>query len=438
MSEYQDLKNRAGDARKGKRYDEAVQLYESVWTNFRDQCDEWDGWGYAYTLRKLGRSKEALQVAHEVYEQVPDFSYNSNLYAWCLYDVYMKQSPQEAARNESAFMRSALQIAELCQSDPYSQFSPYVRTVFQVIDYFKAKPTNQSGSILAWTDKLDPAQLSEACGQGPGRDGRTVEYASDREKWYAARTAALLDAEQYQACIDLAKEALGSFARFHYDNDVWFHWRIAQAHAELGEHEAAIPELEGMLSRKRDWFVYHRIAESQYALGEKDKALTNAATAAQGRGDLEYKWKLFLLMGRLLHEKGQEEAAQKHVALAARLCDEQEWDYKPELVQALQDLDVQIDPEWTSQSLYRELRDSWKALRFADRQQMQGYIKTMLPHGKAGFITGDSGEDYYFRTGDFRGRRGRLDAGLRVTFYVEKNPNPKQSDNAVSVQEAKE
>jgi len=437
MNSPQDLKHRASEARKGKRYEEAAGLYETLWTEYRDQCDEWDGWGYAYTLRKLKRSEEALQVSHEVNEQHPDFDYNRNLYAWCLYDVHIKRPHQQLAQDEPAFLRSAFQIAGLCESDPYTNYAPYVRTVFQVIDYYKEKPSNQAGSILAWTDKLDPGKLSTECGHGPDGRGGTREYASDREKWYALRSSALLDAGQHQACIDLARDALTRFDRFHYDNDVWFHWRTALALAELGNQPAAIEELRAVLPRKKDWFIFHRLAESQAILGEKDKALTNAVTAALGHGDLEFKWKLFLLMGRLLWEKGQKGLAQKHVALAARLCDEQDWPRKPELVTAIEEMGVQLDPSWTSQSLYRELRATWTDLRFADRPQGQGAVKTMMPHGKSGFITGDDGTDYYFRANDFRGRRDRLNEGLRVSFYIEENPTPGKRDNAVHVEEQK-
>jgi len=287
--------------------------------------------------------------------------------------------------------------------------------------------------VLEWCDRIQPEQLSSVPRHGPGGKGSTIEYASEREKWYASRCKALFELGRYEECIDLAEQALAEFPKLHHDNDLWFRWRIALSKAELGDKETAIAELQGLLSRKKDWFIYHRIAQYLFDLGRLDEALKYAVDAALGRGDLEYKWGLFLLMGDIFKAQLKPEYAQKHILLAAKLRQEQDWRIPLELSQAVQVMGVDMMTDASVKDLHRDLRQYWQSLKVAGMPQGQGEIKNLLPHGRAGFIRGDDGEDYYFKISSFRGPRHLLEPGQRVVFHIERNPDPKKRDIAVFV-----
>jgi len=324
------------------------------------------------------------------------------------------------------FFRGLLELVEP------GQYSPYARTVLRVVDYYRKRPSYPAARVLEWCDKLQPDQLSTVPGRGPDRKGRTIEYASEREKWYAYRSKALFEVGWFEECIRFGEQALNAFSNFHHDNDIWFRWRIALSRAELGEKETAIAELQGLLSRKKDWFIYHRIAQYLFELGRVDEALDHALDAALAPGDLEYKWELFLLMGSVLKVQSME-IAQKHVLLAAKVRQELDWKMPPELSEAVQGFDIDMSSEISPKDLYRDLRRYWQSLKVADMPKGQGEIKNLLPHGKAGFIRGNDGEDYYFKTSSFRGPRHLLEPGQRVSFHIERNPDPEKRDTAVFV-----
>lgn len=432
MTTTAEMKQQAAALRKQGSFQEAADLFRVLWEEHRDECDEWDGWGYAYCLRKLDRPQEALDICRQTYPLKPDFEYLRSLYAWCIYDLEMKRDHAEIERNLSGFLKAANAILELVEP---GQYSPYARTVFRVLDYFKSRPSYPAATILEWCDRLQPQDLGDEPGRGPDGKGRMVAYASDREKWYAIRCKALFEAGRYQECIACSQQALAEFSRFHHDNDVWFRWRIALSKAELGEKETAIAELQDLLSRKKDWFIHHRIAQYLLDLGRTDEAWKRAIDAALGPGpsDLGFKWELFLLMGRILQARGEMEQAKKHVLLATLVRQQEDWKIPPELAQVGSEMDVDASADVSARDLHKELRRYWQSLQVADMPQGKGEIKNLLPHGKSGFIRGDNGQDYYFRTGSFQGPRHLLKEGQRVSFYIEENPDPDKRDAAVSI-----
>ncbi len=433
MNSISQMRERASALRKRHKYEEAASLYRELWEEHRDQCNEWDGWGYAHSLRKLGRSQKALDICRQTYPLKPDFDYVRNLYAWCIYDLEIKRDDSEVQSNEGRFLEAADAILNLVEP---GQYSPYTRTLFRVIDYWRSRPSPPVDRILTWCDRTQPEQLSSVPQYGPDGKGKPVEYASDREKWYSYRCRALHDAGRFEDCIRCGQEALSQFERLHHDNDVWFKWRIALSRAELGDQETAISELKALLSRKRDWFIHHRIAQYHLDLGQPDEALEHAVEALLGPGpsDLGFKWELFLLTGRILQARSEMEDARKHVLLAAKVRQEQDWKIPAELTEAASQMDVDLGTDLSARALHKELKPFWRSLKVADMAEGQGEIKNMLSHGGAGFIRGDDGEDYYFSTKWFQGPRHLLEPGQRVTFQVEENPDPNKRNMAKFVE----
>lgn len=432
MNDIAEMKQRASTLRKGGNYGEAVELFRLLWEEHREECDEWDGWGYAQSLRKLGHSREALEVCREVYPIKPDFDYLRNLYAWCIFDLELKREDTEIAKNERQFFKAANAILDLVEP---GQYSPAARTVMEVVDYLRSKTTPPAAEIFEWLDRLEVDQLSAVASRGPDGKGKTVGYASDREKWYAARCRTLFELGRYQECINWSERALSEFQTFHHDNDIWFKWRIALSQAELGYKESAIAEIEELLSRKKDWFFYHKIAEYLFDLGRPDEALERAVEAvlAPGQSDLGFKWKLILLMGRIYETQSEPDKARQHVLLAFKVHQEQEWKIPPELSQAVSELGVDVNAQETAKELYQELRRHWKSHRVSNLKAGKGAITSMLGHGKAGFIRDDAGKDYYFKVSSFQGSRNLLKPGQRVVFHIEPNPEPGKRDIAVFI-----
>ncbi|NCX95359.1 MAG: hypothetical protein EBX41_02915, partial [Chitinophagia bacterium] len=71
---------------------------------------------------------------------------------------------------------------------------------------------------------------------------KSEEQASDKENWYAVKTKALFETQQYQECFVVSKKALETFDKFHYLNDIWFARRVALSRKKLGNKKEALNE----------------------------------------------------------------------------------------------------------------------------------------------------------------------------------------------------
>jgi cold shock CspA family protein len=67
---------------------------------------------------------------------------------------------------------------------------------------------------------------------------------------------------------------------------------------------------------------------------------------------------------------------------------------------------------------------------------LTGTIKTILPNGKAGFISSTDGKDYYFRLMNYNGDKKNLKVGIKVKFNIQDSfdkVKKKQSKEAANV-----
>ena len=84
----------------------------------------------------------------------------------------------------------------------------------------------------------------------------------------------------------------------------------------------------------------------------------------------------------------------------------------------------------------QQLKKFWEQHKFSKLPKNKGIIKTMLPNGKAGFITSENGEDFYFKVYSFNGKRSQLKPGLKVEFFVQESfdrVKKEKSNQAVNI-----
>lgn len=417
MSDVLEIKKTASELRKNKQYSDALKLYQELWSNHRDECNEWEGWGLATCLRKLEDPEKALEVCRQIYQINPDFENGKNLYAWCIYDIEIKKGDEKIGRDEKDFFKAANAILELTLPD---QYSPYVKTVFRVIDYIiKTRASYPVNDIIHWVDKLDPNSLSKEPFSFIGKDQKHREFQSDQEKWYAIKTKALEKNGAYEQCIDLCEKALYNIPKFHYNNDIWFKRRIALSKAHLGDKRNAAEELEVLLQNKKEWFIQHELARIYYDLGEIEKALAFAIEAALNFGKDENKWELFVLMAQILRRQGKIDNARNHLAFAVKLREEQGWNIPESLSNMTTEFNINSHDTTDKKELFKKLKTFWEAEKYSSLPCMNGFVKTILRNGKAGFISGEDKKDYFFKISGFKGDRRKLLKGLKVKYNLE-------------------
>lgn len=323
------------------------------------------------------------------------------------------------------------------QEDGYSPFNLLFRKYLKVQ---KQKSNTNWTEVVDILEKFDPANLSVDCEtmqvERKGR-ARDMELASVKENWYAYYTKAKYELEDFQSCFDACTTAISELSRLHYSNEIWFGIRIALCKKQLGDPESALADLESILKRKEEWFIQHEIAIIYYDKNEFDKAIGFAINAASGNRELEYRWRLFFLLGKLFIATEQHALGYKHFLLSKLLREEQGWKLPGELTSALSENKVEnIESDYkNSNDLLRDLREVWK--EYSPQKESNGFLKGKISNVREdkgfGFIKGDDGQDYYFKLRDFKGPKAQLADRQKVKFSLRPAKRQDQKPSAVNI-----
>lgn len=311
---------------------------------------------------------------------------------------------------------------------------------------FKDKPSVNWTIVSRFCDLVNKDILDTHCEtRDVERKGvkKPMEFASDKENWFAFKTKALFETQQYQACFELSKQALETLEKFHYSNEVWFARRIALSKKQLGNPADALNELLHVLKRKREWFIQSEIADIYKEQGDYDQAFKYAIEAIQNFGDLEYKVGLLVLIAEILEKKQEKELSFKHYTLSKLLRQQEEWKIPPALDLALQNAAfTQLQPEQLP-ALKKELKNYWQSLgpqqapRFGNNNPLQtGKIDKILHNdekGADGFIKYTNGHSVYFRVNSDDALIATLRVGLEVTFKVLPPKENGKKEKAVNI-----
>jgi tetratricopeptide (TPR) repeat protein len=410
--EYNTVKQQADQLRKAKNYAKALPLYKQLWEEFRESCNEWDGWAYALCLKQQKNYKQALDVCREVYKARPDFDAIKGVYAWC---IYYTEISVEKVEDETRFFRAGEGIVRLSkQDDPYS---PYTWAIIKILEYLDDKAVYPTDKILEWTSKLNPELLETEPFRFTNNEGEARELASKKEQYFMWRTKALFEKGLFEDCIESSQKALSSFEKFHYNNDIWFARRISLSYKELGRLETALEQLKSLLRRKNEWFIQKEIAEIYFEQGDKGEALKYAIDSALNFGDVDKKLNVYKLLSEILASNHQEPEARKHIEFINQI--------KKDTAKSA-----------GVRNLERELKQLWEKLKFNNRTPLSGVIKSILPNGKAGFVETGNRKSYYFQLRNFKGKPELAQAGQKVTFFLEDGfdaKKNKKTENAVNL-----
>ena len=379
-----------------KKYEEAKDLYESLYIDHPEAFTIWD----------------------------------KRFYSWALYQLYVK-NPED----ETELFEAVDTITQLVPQEDLSKKDgacAYTLSMMKLLDYLYKN--NDYENILIWADKLNPNYLSQKTSSFTTSDGREVTLASNKEKYYNWVSKSLQEVEDYDECLAVSKEALEKLSKFTNNSDVWFKWRIARSCRELGEYDEAIEYLNDIYKVKKDWYIQWEIAENYFFKGEEDKSLEYAVSAALSRGDSDKKIKLYSLLEDLL-EDDEPEIALKHSYLIYSIRLHNEWSIDDDLKEKIENagLNTENTEYWKSEE---ELKGYWKELKFKTQQPNYGTIKRIMPHGKTGFIKRDDGEDFFFNRFEFKGDPNKYREGVKVSFYLEEGYDKKKDEiklNAVNI-----
>ncbi len=299
---------------------------------------------------------------------------------------------------------------------------------------FKDKPSVNWTVVNKFCDLVSVENLDTDCKTiEVERKGekKPMELASDKENWFAFKTKALFETQQFQECFELSKKALETFEKFHYSNEVWFARRIALSKKHLGNSEEALNELLQVLRRKKEWFIQNEVAEIYKEKGDFDKAFKYGIEAINNFGDLEYKVGLLVLIAIILEQKQEKELSFKHYMLSKLLRQQEEWKVPQTLDYALQNLGFAQIPLEQLPNLKRELKNYWSTFkqeqtksfdktRITTNKNLEGEIVRILhdnERGKVGFIKSNVKEHYFSVNPNYHSISD-ISVGTKVLFEI--------------------
>ena len=439
METLETIRSQADEFRKAKNYEKAIPLYEKLWRENTAAPSEWDGWRYAFCLRKAGKSSQALDICREVFKLKPAFENNRDLYAWCVFDLEIFRPNQEIKPDEADFFKAAKAIIDLSKPGTYTAANP---TILKVVDYLGDEdfhPNYPAKEIVEWLGKTTSSSLSTECPQGKGKDGLPMEYPSQLETYYFTLSKAFFETERFEECISVSEQALETLQKRHNNSDFWVKYRIGLSKGKLGKFDEGLRDLEEVYKRKKDWFVGREIAKLHFQKADYDAALKYSAQAAlaPGQDQLGFKWELFMFMGQILKSQQQLEKAKDHVLLAAKVRQKEGWKIDSALAGLLRELAIDTADARSVEQIHKSLLPYWDGIVHAGQERITGKVSKWITEGKNGFIKAEDGKDYYFKVNSFKRNSRSVSLGAKVKFYGQINPE-KRNPEAVEIEQVKE
>ncbi len=257
-----------------------------------------------------------------------------------------------------------------------------------------------------------------------------TEFASARENWYAIKTKALFELEQYDQCFEFSKKALESFDKFHYRNDIWFARRIALSMVKLWKSDEALQELLQIVQKKKDWFIQAEIAELYRSLWNIENSFKYAIEAINNFWDIEFKVNLLLLLWDILRIKGENELAFKHYLLSKLLRQKFEWTVPVNLDKILKEFPNEQLPIAQIGQINSELKKYWDSFRSdADTKEYSGVVDKILNDNENGinwFINYNTSKKVYFNEKFINKFASKIVIGTKLRFKLKTMPDGKE------------
>jgi len=446
--------------KKEKQYSEALKYFKENKSQFSNEEIKGNSYLISAMITALRHSdnidnafKFLKQYNIEINESTDEIILSS--YGWLLYDKYKLENHvtdsheteieshddeeyvdgSNSRGNKSQTSKLIEEFIQLILKFESDYAYNVLSKIFNIVPKVEKKKTNANWKLVnELCDLIPPEYLKTDCeSREVERKGKKfqMEFASDRENWYAYKSKALMWLGKFQECYDISSAALEALTKFHYSNDSWFARRIALSKKQLGNSEDTILELQQILKKKKEWFIEKEIAELYKEKGDLDNAFKFAIQSINNFGDLQYKVDLLFLLGELLNAKQENDLSFKHFSLSRLIRINEEWNIPTKLSSALDSFKRENIPIEKLQELKKELSKYWKTLNLQQQnsinkpqpvnQTMVGKIGKILHNdekGVDGFIKYNGHKSVYFRVNSNEEIKAKIRIGLELEFKI--------------------
>ena len=371
-------------------------------------------------LRKGGQRPRALQIGREALRRDPDDGHVRTAVGWCLWEEIKELLTAGNQGGWPTIIRYLKALSKWAhdgaQYGSYSRFDALPLSVTFVMQ--RELKAERYEHVLEAAEFATPSLLSNL---------KSGEFPSPRASWLSSVTKAMVETERWDGLLKLETES--SALVDPKDGGEWIWYRFSLAHQHTGDMTGALRLFDKAFPQPaQQWQLVAR-ARLLSATERDDEALDHARRALSGSNGAEDLVKLhdaLHLIARLL-ARSEPDRALAHAAIVSAAREAMGFKEDDKLRETIAILGVSSVPPADSTTMAQQ-QAWWK--QAVDARRLSGVVATHLPHGGAGFITGNDGESYYFskKKDD---SRPLIPVGTHVTFEPVKSFDKKKGRDSL-------
>lgn len=413
--------NKLKELHSNKDYDGLCQQWQ-VYVNQENAevLGEWDCIYLMNGLYKKTRYQDCLKLYKLFVGWYKDNTALNAKMGWALYNLHIKN--KDLSQYDDNTIK---QLNFIIDKSEDNLFSPKGKAILLMVDYLiknKVATKTAYARALEYLNQGKPEMFSRDV-FAYKQDGKDRENGSNLEQWYAKKARVLQILEQYEECIKICKEALNTLTDLHYNNDVWFRFRIVKSLLALDKFQEALDYRDYLQKRaKVHWSVYKLLYEMAL-LHQEDTALELAAKAALLDPGHDLRLNFYKELSEHLYGKGEIKEALLHRYFVCRVKAENDKEkVYPENWETDEELSV-----LSSKELLQRLKKVWENWLEQNKVFLKGYVDNILSNEISGFIKDDQNNRYYFIFKDIVKNKRNIRLGAKVEYCLEKRFDKKKN-----------
>ena len=351
-------------------------------------------------LRKSGAWQEALVLGEQEILNFPGNMQVGSSLAWAIYDSI--KNADERTLNPQLVSKSVRRVREITSPNIYGDISAYSMALL------KATPMlNTANSSRVALDLLLEADIRQLSVNPSEFGGKTIpSYAA---RWYSETSKCYLNLGEMDHLEKICSEALNSKVLGSELERKFFRYRRALA-LESSNPQEAIAEIDLFLKVSKDWWAYRIKARILGKIGKTEESIQSFRTAMSRLQPRDYEHAV-----RLLIEFAQvtsDEQTKKDLVQAVRaIRSAKKWSADKDAEELARSLDLPEVNKFDfgavikkysggSSGAAKSRDDGGEGLGKVLRAEAIGFVKSIIPGNRHGFVNIEGVGDCYFRGTD--------------------------------------
>lgn len=396
-----------------------------------------------HCIRKSSNPLKGLDYMQNHLKYFPDLQTHKQTcfeYGWSLYQHIKSIELNNTTDKVPDFMQNAMKLVnkQLAKQN-YLLFSRLLLLISKKM-MVKGEPVKSLDEFLDKFAESDFEGIAQKVKVKIKGKEKQVELASDKETYLVRKSKSLLLNQRFSECVKHSENTLKIIDHFHQGNQLWIARNLAAALSKTGRVKAGITKLRQVAETKKDWYLYHEVAQLYNQAENEKEALSWYCKAALRQGNTHYKTGLYENMCSFLSETAYTEKVCQHLHLANAIRKQQQWKIPAENHQLQVQHGCKSEVDQSVDQCYNDLTAWWQQhiTDVPESEEMEtGTITRILNDGSNGdgFITSEKGKSIYFRFKKCNIAHEQIKYGVKVYFKAESRTfKGKQVLNAMKVE----